>query len=103
MFHDEDLLNFSVDELRELAVYYPINQMVRVLNKISLKPIIPSSDEPSDYYTCYYEMMTKLSEVYRITERSIGPGSWFYEFIGESAWDEYIKNLKEKNNEFRKF
>jgi len=98
MFNEEDLQALTVPELQELAVLFPINQIVKVLNQKAISnPIIHPLDVKVDDYQTRFEMITKLSEEYQRNKRVFGPGTWFYEIMDNGeAWEKYNKQIKKE-------
>lgn len=98
MFQDEDLEKLTKDELQELAVLFPIRQIVqhlnwRALNSTSIynkKEIIENKK-----YESTKEAYAELVDAYCAKYRAIGPGSWFYDYMTEELWQEYVNSLPE--------
>lgn len=82
MYNDEELKKLTVSELQDLAATNlpNLNQIVKHLNR---KAINCSGDQTS-------------STEYEEKQRAIGLGSWFYTFMSEEPWNDYIKTLEEE-------
>lgn len=85
MLNDEELEKLSVGELQDLAVTNPpnLNQIVKHLNRKAINRPIELAP-PSEYEAAY---------------RSIGPGSWFYDFMSQKPWHKYLRKNKINKNE----
>lgn len=99
MFQDNDLDRLTIDELRELAALFQIQQIVKHLNKRAMqrKTIGSAYDTKVIRFKSRFEAYSSLSEEYKYKERSIGPSSWFYEFISKNPWKEYIDFIQSED------
>ncbi len=105
MQSNEELEKLSIGELQDLVVTNPPNviQLVKLLNKKAIQNNINHNRLRENQIICRdireysnrLEMLESLSNEFQSKKRSIGPNSWFYDFMSKKPWQNYLRDIEE--------
>lgn len=98
MYDEESLLKLSNEELWELYSYFPIRQIIAVVNYKALNKgkTYRFEAKPYDSSLSRTKNILRMSNTYDLKRRVFGPESSFYRLYGPYEWNRYLSTLMKK-------